>query len=145
MAYISPMPKEKTIYVCARLTGVLLLGAAVLHATLGTAEVMMAVKTGEVRPGIQDTLHVIWIYSSVMLVLSGIWALFLAGELKQMKRRAWWQGVLLGLGYFAGSVGAMAATRVYAHLVVFAMIGLLMLIPLLRWAGHFRRTAKGID
>ena len=136
------MSKERTIYACARLTGILLLGASVLHATLGSAEVMMAVKTGDVRSSMQDTLHVIWIYSSVMLVLSGIWALFLAAELRQLKRRAWWQGVLLGLGYAGGSIGAMVATQVYVHLVMFALIGLLMLIPLLRWAGHFGQKAE---
>lgn len=132
------MSKEKTIYGCARLTGILLLGAAVVHAILGGAEVLMAIKTGDVRASMVDTFRIIWIYSTIMLILSGIWTLFLAAELRQLKRRAWWQGLFIGLGYTGGSIGAIAATRVHVHLILFALIGLLLLVPLVRWAGSFR-------
>ena len=130
--------REKTIAACARLTGFLLLGSSVVHATLGTSEVLMAIKTGDVRASMADTFRSVWIFSTVMLVLSGIWALFLAADLKQLKRRAWWQGIFLGLGYTGGSAAAIAITQVQAHLVFYGATGLLLLLPLLRWAGSFR-------
>lgn len=131
------MGKEKIVYTSARLTGILLLGATVLHSTLGTAEVMTAIKTGDVRSGMADTFVAIWIFSSVMLLLSAIWVLFLAAELRQLKRRAWWQGIFIGLGYTAGAIACMGMTAIYAHLVGFMLIGLILLGPLLAWAGHF--------
>ncbi|HYF32449.1 MAG TPA: hypothetical protein VD993_15095 [Chitinophagaceae bacterium] len=132
------MAKETTISACARLSGLLLLASAVPHATLGTAEILMAIKTGDVRASMVDTLHIIWIFSTIMLVLSGIWVLFLAAELRQLKRRAWWQGLIIGLGYVGGSIGAIAVTKFYAYLLFYTIIGLLLLLPLLRWAGSFR-------
>ena len=115
----------------------MLLASAVPHATLGMAEIVMAIKTGDVRPSMADMFRTIWIFSTVMLVLSGIWALFLAGELKQLKRRAWWQGLFFGLGYAGGSVGAILATKFYAYLLFYTLIGLIMLVPLLWWATAF--------
>ena len=132
------MSKEKTISSCARIAGILLLVCSVLHATLGTSDVLMGIKTGDVRASMADTVRTIWIYSTIMLVLSGIWTLFLAGELKQLKRRAWWQGIFIGLGYTGGSVGAIMATKVQPHLIFYGVIGLLLLLPLIFWAGSFR-------
>jgi hypothetical protein len=132
------MAKEKIIYNTARLTGILLLGATVLHATLGTAEVMTAIKLGDVRASMADTFRAIWLFSSVMLLLSAVWTLFLAGELRQMKRRAWWQGIFIGLGYAGSAIIAIVTIGVYVHLVGFALIGLLLLTPLIVWAGHFK-------
>lgn len=136
------MAKEKIIHGCARLAGILLLGAAVPHATFGFAEVVTAIKTGEVRAGIADTFKIIWIFSTIMLILSGLWTLFIAGELRQLKRRAWWQGIFIGLGYTGGAIGGMYITGVYLHLVAFALIGLLLLIPLVIWAGCFGSNPK---
>lgn len=132
------MAKERIIYNSARFTGFLLLGATVLHATLGTAEVMTGIKVSDVRPDISETLRIIWIYSSIMLFLSACWTFFIAGELRQLSRRAWWQGVLIGLGYAGGSIFAMATIGVRPHLVAFALIGLFLLVPLLIFAGHFK-------
>ncbi len=102
----------------------------------------MGIKTGDVRASMADTFRVIWIYSTIMLILSAVWTLFLATELKQLKRRAWWQGMFIGLGYTVGSVGAMAVTQVQAHLVFYTMIGLLLLLPLIWWAGSFKSNKK---
>jgi hypothetical protein len=133
------MGKGKTIGWCAWLTGMLLLVATVIHATVGLAEVMTAIKLGDVRESMAHTFRAVWIYSSVMMALSAVWAFFLAGELRQLKRRAWWQGVLLGLGYAGGAAVAMVFVGFQPPLGAFMVIGLLLLIPLLIWAGHFRR------
>ena len=132
------MAKEKIVYNCARYTGFMLLGATVLHATLGTAEVLNSIKIGDVRPAIAETLRTIWIYSTIMLFLSACWTFFIAGELRQLSRKAWWQGILIGLGYAGGSIFTMSLIGVQPHLVAFAVIGLFLLVPLLIFARHFR-------
>lgn len=136
------MAKEKIIANCARLAGILLLLSVVPHSTLGWAEVVTAIKLGDINKGMANTVKSIWIFSSVMLVLTGTWSLFLAGELRQLKRRAWWQGIILGLGYSGSAIGCMLMTEFYAHLAGYALIGLLLVIPLLAWAGSFSKTGS---
>ena len=136
------MAKEKIIYSTARLTGFLLLGASIIHSTVGSAEVLNAIKTGQVRQPASDNLMAVWIFSSIWVFLSGLWVLFIAAELRKLMRKAWWQGVLIGLGYSAGAIGAIATVGFYIHLAAFGLIGLLLLLPLLFWAGSFRGSHK---
>jgi len=124
------------------MVGTLLMFATAFHVTLGTAEVMTSIKVGSVAPSFVTTFKNIWIFSSVMLFLSGMWVFFLVRDLGQLRRRAWWQGVLIGLGYTGGATGAMVWAGIQAHLVAFAMIGLLLLIPLLLNAGQFKGESK---
>lgn len=134
------MAKEKIIANCARIAGILLLLSVITHSTLGWAEVMTAIKLGDINKGMANTVKSIWIFSAMMLVLSGVWTLFLVSELRQLKRRAWWQGVFIGLGYSVSAIVCMLMTEFYAHLAGYALIGLLLLIPLIIWAGSFKNS-----
>ena len=136
------MQKGKICYRSARLTGILLLIATALHCTLGTAEVLSAIKVGGVMGSMVPFLKNVWVYSSVMLFLSALWVFFLAKDLLQLRRRAWWQGILIGLGYTGGAAGAMIWAGIQPHLVAFAVIGLTLLIPLLLETGAFQTDGK---
>ena len=136
------MQKGKLFYRSARLVGILLLIATAFHCTLGTAEVLTAIKVGGVMPSMVPTLKNVWVYSSIMLFLSAVWVLFLAKDLSLLRRKAWWQGILIGLGYTGGAIGAMLWAGIQAHLVAFAVIGLVLLLPLLFWAGIFKKDPK---
>jgi len=136
------MQKGKLFRRAARMVGTLLMFATAFHVTLGTAEVMTSIKVGSVAPSFVTTFKNIWVFSSVMLFLSGMWVFFLVRDLGQLRRRAWWQGVLIGLGYTGGAIGAMVWAGIQAHLIAFAMIGLLLLIPLLLKAGQFKGESK---
>ena len=131
------MDRSKFFLRCARITGCLLLGATVFHSTLGTAEVLNHIKYGDVSSTMISTFKNIWLFSAIMLFLSAIWVFFLARDLARLQRRAWWQGVLIGLGYFGGAIGAMAWAGIQPHLIAFAFIGLFLLGPLLLWARAF--------
>ena len=132
------MQKGKFFYRSARLTGILLLIATVFHGTLGTAEVLSAIKVGGVMESMVPTLKNVWVFSCVMLFLSALWVLFLARDLLLLRRHAWWQGIVIGLGYTGGAIGAMAWAGVQAHLIGFAIIGLVLLVPLIFGAGAFK-------
>ena len=134
------MGKGKLFYRSAKLVGACLMVATFLHATLGTAEVITAIKTGGIMPSMISTLKNVWVFSSIMLFLSAVWVLFLAKDLGRLQRRAWWQGVFLGLGYTGGSIGAMLWAGVQVHLLAFALIGLVLLLPLLIWANAFKNS-----
>lgn len=115
-----------------------MLGATILHGTLGTAEVMTAIKLGDVGPSVRETFRIVWVYSTIMLALSAAWTFFIAPGLRQLSRRAWWQGLLIGLGYTGGSAFCMATIGIRPHLVLFMLIGLVLLLPLLVWITHFK-------
>jgi hypothetical protein len=125
------MDRGKFFVRCARITGFMLLAATIFHITLGTSEVLNHIKFGDVSPAIISMFKNIWVYSSIMLFLSSMWVFFLARDLGRLQRRAWWQGVLIGLGYTGGAIGAMVWAGVQAHLLAFAIIGLFLLVPLL--------------
>jgi hypothetical protein len=82
-------------------------------------------------------LKTVWILSTIAMFLSGVWILFLSRDLGRLQRRAWWQGLLIGIGYTGGSIGAMVWSGIQVHLVAFTFIGLLILIPLVMRAGVF--------
>jgi len=136
------MQKGKIYYRSARLAGILLLIATALHCTLGTAEVLSAIKVGGVMASMIPFLKNVWVYSSVMLFLSALWVFFLAKDLLHLRRRAWWQGILIGLGYTGGAAGAMIWAGIQPHLVAFAVIGLTLLVPLLAGSGAFKSDEK---
>jgi len=131
------MPKEKVIGNAAKLAGFLLILATIPHVTLGLAEMLQGIKFGDVRTPMVATVKNIWLFSSIMLPLSGIWILFLVRDLKRLERRAWWQAVIIGLAYIGGGIGAMAWSTIQIHLLLFVLIGLLLFVPMLIWAGSF--------
>lgn len=131
------MPKENVIARTARIAGVLIILATIPHVLLGTAEVLQGIKFGDIRSSMVPVLKNIWIFSSVMLPLSGIWVLFLVRDLKRLERRAWWQALLIGLAYAGGGIAAIVWSGIQIHLVLFVLIGLMLFIPMLLWAGSF--------
>lgn len=131
------MVKEKVIGNAARFAGILLVLATIPHVMLGTAEVLQAIKLGDIRSSMIPVIKNIWVFSSIMLPLSGIWVLFLVRDLKRLDRRAWWQAVFIGLAYTGGGIAAIMWSGIQIHLLLFVLIGLLLFIPMLLWAGSF--------
>jgi hypothetical protein len=133
-----PMEKGNFISRIAKFVGLILLIVASIHSTVGTAEVVTNIKVGGIMPSLVQVFKNVWVYSSMMLFLSGIWVLFLARDLGRFQRRAWWQGVLVGLGYAGGSITAMSWAGIQAPLVLTFILGLLLLLPLLMRSGAFK-------
>lgn len=134
------MEKGKLFYRFAKTLGILFMITTLFHSTLGTAEVLTSIKVGGLMPSMVTSFKNVWIFSCIMLFLSGVWVLFLAKDLGQLQRRAWWQAVFIGLSYLGGSITAMWWAGIQAHLLAFALVSLLFLLPLMRWAGSFKST-----
>ncbi|HKP32465.1 MAG TPA: hypothetical protein VJT83_07045 [Chitinophagaceae bacterium] len=131
------MAKTKIIGTTARLAGILTILTTVPHVILGTAEVMQGIKLGDVRSSMVPVIKNIWVLSCIMLPLSGMWILFLVRDLKRLERRAWWQAILIGLSFAGAGIAAMVWSGIQIHLLLFVLIGLLLFIPMLLWAGSF--------
>ena len=140
------MRKRRFIYFSARCAGILALLAAVLHAVFGTAGMLTGIKVGDIRSSMVLPVKNVYLFSSVLFLLSAVWILFLAAELRAMRRRAWWQALLLSLGYIGGSLAAIQLNGLQIQLVGLAFIGLILLFPLLIFAGSFtNKTVAGME
>src|ERR1044072_1402931 len=90
------MTTNKTLYVCALISGIILLLATIPHAT-GVRLTMEFAKNGVIGPDYALTAVVIWIFSSMMMFLCGSTILYLAGKLKKSDKGAWRLGMLIGV------------------------------------------------
>jgi hypothetical protein len=114
------------------IAGGLLVLSSFMHSTAGTSEILAAITKGEVVGELARTLHIIWVFSSITMFLTGIMLLYLAGELGPEKKRTWMVALLIGVGLLA--FGTWAAIHFYPQsnaMLGFALMGLLVAIPLL--------------
>ncbi|MGH2666225.1 hypothetical protein [Flavobacterium sp.] len=99
------------------------------HAFLGMPAVIEHIAKGEIQAPAAEGMQIIWMYSSIMMLLSGIWMLFLAKPIKNGSHLARTQGLLLALGLVAFGMGSSyIAKEVFNHLFFFTVEGILLLL-----------------
>jgi hypothetical protein len=130
--------ENKIVYRCALVSAALLIAAAAARG-LSVNNIFVAINTGDVNKHFANSVLIDWILSGMLLLLTGIWLLFLSGDLKKLKRKAWLQGMLIGfaLAIFGGALWVRYPTSI--HLPAFSLTGLILLIPLLIYARSFRQ------
>ncbi|HLX92719.1 MAG TPA: hypothetical protein VKR32_13605 [Puia sp.] len=114
-----------------------LLFAAALARGLSINNILIASKTGDISTSFSNSVFVNWVLSVVLLCLVAIWLLFLAGDLKRRKRRAWTQAILIGLFLTGFGIGMWFRFPTSWHLPGYSVAGLILVIPLLLYAGKF--------
>jgi hypothetical protein len=135
---LSGLKENKIVYRCTLVSAALLIAAAAARG-LSVNNIFVAINTGDVNKHFANSVLIDWILSGMLLLLTGIWLLFLSGDLKKLKRKAWIQAVLIGsaLTIFGGALWVRYPTSI--HLPAFSLIGLILLIPLLIYARSFRQ------
>jgi len=99
------------------------------HAFLGFPAVQEHIAKGEIQEPAALGMQMIWMYSSIMMLLSGIWMLFLAKPIKNGNASARLQGLLLSLGLILFGMGcSYIANEVFNHLFFFTVEGILLLL-----------------
>jgi hypothetical protein len=134
------MKKTQIIYACTLLSGLLLLLASAYKA-LSLNNLVVAIHTGDINQ-FADSLVAAWVFSVVLLILVAIWILFLSAELRKFSRRAWYQGIIAGMGLALYGAGFWLQYPRSLHFCYFLLAGLLVLVPLLRYAGEYRKSKK---
>lgn len=100
---------------------------AVAHATMGYPAVLEHISRGEINGTATQGMKIIWLYSSIMMLLSGIWALFLAKQVKNSNHYARLQTLFLGIGLITfGLVCCYITQEVLNHLFFFMVEGILL-------------------
>ncbi|UOK42993.1 MULTISPECIES: hypothetical protein [Flavobacterium] len=99
------------------------------HAFLGFPAVLEHIAKGEIQEPAAKGMQMIWMYSSIMMLLSGIWMLFLAKPIKEGNPSARLQALLLSLGLILFGMACSYITKdVFNHLFFFTVEGILLLL-----------------
>ncbi|HSZ85892.1 MAG TPA: hypothetical protein VK787_07660 [Puia sp.] len=132
------MKENKIVYRCTLVSAALLIGAAVARG-LSVNNIFVAINTGDVNKHFASSVLIDWILSAMLLLLTGIWLLFLSGDLKRLKRKAWTQALLIGLALTIFGTALWFRYPSSIHLPAFSLTGLILLIPLLIFARSFKQ------
>jgi hypothetical protein len=129
---------NKVAYRCAIVVGIFLIGASLLKA-VSINNILTAINTGDIAKIYAGTIVIDSGFSSLLLLMVGIWLLFLSKDLKAWQRRAWSQATLIGLALviFGGSLWYVYPASL--HLPVFLVLGLILLVPLILSGKNFKQ------
>jgi len=125
------------VYRCSLVTAILLIIAAALRG-FSTNNLIIAASTGDISKHYATSVLIDWILSSMLLFLVAVWLLFLAGELKKYKSKAWMQAFLIGLALTLFGAALWYRYPDSIHLPVFLANGLILLIPLIIYGRKFK-------
>jgi hypothetical protein len=130
--------KNKIVYNCSLIAAILLIVAALARA-LSVNNLVIAISTGDISKHYAASVLIDWSLSSLLLLLTGIWLLFLLRDLKTGQRRAWLQAVLIGLELTIFGSSFWYRYPSSFHLPVFLLMGLILLLPLLIYQKQFNQ------
>jgi len=116
-------------YILVIIVGILTCIQFIPHAFLGMPAVIEHIRKGEIQPAAAQGMQMIWLYSSIMMLLSGIWMLYLAKPIKTGNPHARMQGLLLSLGLIIFGLGCSYIEKAFlSHLFFFTVEGILLLL-----------------
>ena len=112
---------------------------AALYHGVSVNNIVIAASTGDISKHYATSVLIDGILSAMLLLLIAIWILFLSGDLKRLKRKAWWQSVIIGLTIttFGATLWFRYPTSI--HLPAFLLTGLILLLPLLFYGRNFKQ------
>lgn len=124
---------------CALLAAILMIGAALLIA-VSVNNLVIANSTGDISKHYAASVVIHWTLASALMLLVGVWVLFLAGPLKKLQRRAWWQAMIISLVFILFGSGFWYRYPGSIHLPGFILLGLILFVPLVIYAGKFKSS-----
>jgi len=120
---------NKVSYYLVVIVGILTLLQFIPHAFMGFPAVLEHIQKGEINGTATLGMQMIWLYSSIMMLLSGIWMFFLAKPILEGKHVARIQVLYLSIGLIAFGLGcSYIAQEVFNHLFFFTVEGVLLLL-----------------
>ena len=120
---------NKISYYLVVFVGVITCLQFIPHAFMGYPAILEHIEKGEIQTPAAPGMQIIWLYSSIMMLLSGIWMLFLSKPIKDGDSRARLQALFLSLGLIAfGLICGDITGEIVNHLFFFMVEGLLLLL-----------------
>jgi len=120
---------NKISYYLVLIVGILTCLQFVPHAFMGMPSVLEHIRKGEINGDAAQGMPMIWLYSSVMMLLSGIWLLYLAKPIRNADHAARMQGLFLSIGLLVFGFGCSYIARdLFNHLFFFTVEGIMLLL-----------------
>lgn len=122
---------NKVSYYLVVVVGVLTLLQFIPHAFVGFPAVLEHIQKGEINGSATEGMQMIWLYSSIMMLLSGVWMFFLAKPILEGKHVARVQVLYLSIGLIAFGLGcSYIAQDVFNQMFFFTAEGILLLLAI---------------
>ncbi len=120
---------NKVSYYLVVVVGVLTFLQFIPHAFLGFPAVLDHIEKGEINGDAVQGMQMIWLYSSIMMLLSSIWMFFLAKPILEGKHVARVQVLYLSIGLIAFGLGCSYIAQAFLnHMIFFTIEGILLLL-----------------
>jgi hypothetical protein len=129
----------KAPYRCTTAAGILLIFTSVIH-LLNIGETLISIKTGDITMSYAPEATSMWLFSGMSMFLLGLWLLFLSRDIKEGKRKAWWQALIIGFSLAAFGSGCWLIYPRAFHFLFFFLYGMLLLIPLMYYNRKFQAS-----
>lgn len=120
---------NKISYYLVLVVGIIACLSFIPHAFFGFPAVLEHIQKGEINGAATNGMQMIWLYSSIMMLLSGIWMLFLSKPIKSGDNTSRTQVLLLGIGlsvfgvlstYISGQIDGMFSFTIEGILLLLA-------------------------
>ncbi|MCF6131663.1 hypothetical protein [Flavobacterium wongokense] len=120
---------NKVSYYLVVFVGALTFLQFIPHAFMGFPAVLDHIQKGEISGEAVQGMQMIWIYSSIMMLLSSIWMFFLAKPILEGKHVARVQVLYISIGLIAFGLGcSYIAQQFLNHMIFFTIEGVLLLL-----------------
>ncbi|MBS1949044.1 MAG: hypothetical protein JST47_14880 [Bacteroidetes bacterium] len=129
--------ENKLVYKTTLFTGILFMVIA-LERGLSINNIIVGSATNDISKYYAASAIIDSSLSSILMSLVSIWVLFLASPLKKLQRRAWWQGMIIGVAFTLFGAVLWWKYPSSVHLPVFMLLGLMLFFPLAIFSGKFR-------
>lgn len=120
---------NKASYYLVLIVGILTFLQFFPHAFMGMPAVLEHIRRGEIQSVAAQGMQMIWLYSSIMMLLSSIWLFFLAKPIKDGKHVARLQVLYMSIGLLAFGLGcSYIAQEIFNPMFFFTVEGVLLLL-----------------
>jgi hypothetical protein len=120
--------KSKIGYYLVLFVGIITCLSFIPHAFLGMKAVIEHINKGEIQTVAANGMQQIWLYSSVTMLFTGIWLLFLSKPFLNGDKKARIQVFIIGFGLSFFGVGCSYISSGIDGMIAFTVQGVILLI-----------------
>ena len=119
---------NKISYYIVNIIGIISTLSFFPHAFSGMQEVLNHIKKGEIQPPAANGMQMIWLYSSIMMLLSGLNLLILGKHILHGRHKAQYIVLLLGVGLTVFGLGcSYISGEIISPMFGFTIQGILLI------------------
>lgn len=118
---------NKTAYYIVIIFGILTVLSFFPHAFMGMQGVLDHIEKGEIQEPAANGMQMIWLYSSIMMLVSGLWLLILSKHILIGSHTARLEVLILGLGLTFFGLGCTYISKEIDAMFLFAVEGMFLI------------------